>query len=134
MFEWMADMIGINAKLKTVVIWVVSALFSASLITIYALYSANNDLRQAHSRLEALVDQQAANNQQLVNSIEALQRDKKHAQDALDEANKREKQAQVDLERQTQRLEQELSDESCSDEPIDYPADWVPEYQNRHSA
>ena len=97
----------------------------------FSLSSQVDTLQSNNAELQSLVELKQLETTTLSMQIDDLIEKRVNAQTELDNTLKFERERKAQLSLRVLALEEELKHESCYDEPIQYPADWVSRYPNR---
>lgn len=118
----------ILSQLKRTAIWLSIALLLLSALVNYKLFGYASQLQSRNQVLSETVASQEVTNHQLAQRITDLTTQRAADQQAADESSQRERDARNELNERIEKLTKELSDETCSTVPVNYPADWVSGY------
>ncbi len=121
-------MMGALSQLKRTVLWLGGAILLLSLLVNYKLFGYTSQLKANNQILSETITDQETTNSQLAQRITQLTTQRAQAQQAADKSSHRERDARNQLNNRIEQLEKELKDETCSTEPIAYPANWVSGY------
>lgn len=102
--------------------------FAISAFANYLLINKVSDLSAINQTLSQTIDNQEAVNKTLSAKISDFATERKQLQLTADEATQRERQTKYQLSTRIHALELELNNETCSNQPISYPIDWVSRY------
>ena len=97
----------------------------------FSLAGQVDTLQANNAELQSIVELKQQETTTLSLQIDGLIDDKVSAQIELDNTLQFERKRKEQLNLRVSALEKELENESCYDQPIKYPADWVSGYPNR---
>ena len=97
----------------------------------FSLSGQVDTLQADKAELQSIIELKQQETTTLSLQVDDLIDDRVSAQTELDNSLKFERERKAQLNLKVLALEKELENESCYDQPIEYPADWVSGYPNR---